>query len=118
MRKSSDDKFLPDEFGVEGPAWADGKIINEAIFCEEFLRKHKILFSGGSFFTTEGRVVDEIPLKRVVFDDLKISGTFSGTQFPFIYIASLFISLRTYVHLYARTQRKRLNLIYIFSALW
>ena len=72
MRKGSDVKFSTDEFGVEGHAWADGKTINEAIFCEEFLRKHKILFSGGSFFTTEGRVVDEIPLKRMVFDDLKI----------------------------------------------
>ena len=72
MRKGSDDKFSNDEFGVEGPAWADGKIINEAIFCEEFLSKHKILFSGGSFFTAEGRVVDEIPLKRMGFDDLKI----------------------------------------------
>ena len=40
MRKGSDDKFSNDEFGVEGPAWADGKIINEAIFCEEFLSKH------------------------------------------------------------------------------
>ena len=59
MSKNSDDKFSNDEFGVEGPAWADGKTINEAIFCEEFLSKYKILFSGGSFFTTEGRVVDE-----------------------------------------------------------
>ena len=50
MSKNSDDKFSNDEFGVEGPAWADGKIINEAIFCEEFLSKHKIIFSGGSFF--------------------------------------------------------------------
>ena len=48
------------------------KIINEAIFCEEFLSKHKIIFSGGSFFTAEGRVVDELPLRRMVFDDLKI----------------------------------------------
>ena len=40
MRKGSDDKFSPDEFDVEGPAWADGKIINEAIFCEEFLSNH------------------------------------------------------------------------------
>ena len=47
MRKGSDDKFSNDEFGVEGPAWADGKIINEAMFCEEFLSKHKILFSAG-----------------------------------------------------------------------
>ena len=43
-----------------------------------------------------------------------ISGTFSDSQFPFIYRASLFISLRTYVHLYARTQRNPLNLIYFF----
>lgn len=60
MSKYSDDKFSNDEFGVESPAWADGKIINEAIFCEEFLSKHKIIFSGGSFFTAEGRVVDEL----------------------------------------------------------
>ena len=72
MSKCSDDKFSNDEFGVEGPVWADGKIINEAMFCEEFLRKHKILFSDGSFFTTEGRVVDEVPLRRMIFDDLKI----------------------------------------------
>lgn len=60
MSKYSDDKFPNDEFGVESPAWADGKIIKEAIFCEEFLSKHKIIFSGGSFFTAEGRVVDEL----------------------------------------------------------
>ena len=41
-----------------------------------------------------------------------ISGTFSDTQFPFIYRASLFISLRTYVHLYARTQRNCLKHTY------
>ena len=80
MSKYSDDKFSNDEFGVEGPAWADGKIINEAIFCEEFLSKHKIIFSGGSFFTAEGRVVDELPLRRMVFDDLKICAATSVPQ--------------------------------------
>ena len=80
MSKNSDDKFSNDEFGVEGPAWADGKIINEAMFCEEFLSKHKILFSAGSFFTAEGRVVDEVPLKRMVFDDLKICAATSVPQ--------------------------------------
>ena len=72
MRTGSDKNSPLDESGVEGPLWVDGKTINEAVFCEDFLSKHKILFSGGSFFTTEGRVVDEITLKRMVFDDLKI----------------------------------------------
>ncbi|MGN0654303.1 MAG: phage/plasmid primase, P4 family [Oscillospiraceae bacterium] len=57
---------------VETPSWADGKTINEAVFCNEFLNKHKIIFSGNSFFTIEGRVVDEAPLRRMIFDDLKV----------------------------------------------
>ena len=40
------------------PVWFDGKNINEALFCEEFLQTHKILFTNGAFFTPEGRVTD------------------------------------------------------------
>ena len=40
------------------PVWFDGKNINEALFCEEFLQTHKILFTNGAFFTSEGRVTD------------------------------------------------------------
>lgn len=69
---NQNENCLPEDMAVETPSWADGKTINESVFCEEFLRKHKILFSGGSFFTTEGRVVDEAPLRRMIFDDLKI----------------------------------------------
>ena len=36
------------------PVWFDGKSINEALFCEEFLQTHKILFTNGAFFTPEG----------------------------------------------------------------
>ena len=36
------------------PVWFDGKSINEALFCEEFLQTHKIIFTNGAFFTPEG----------------------------------------------------------------
>ena len=33
------------------PVWFDGKSINEALFCEEFLQTHKIIFTNrGPFF--------------------------------------------------------------------
>ena len=53
------------------PVWFDGKSINEALFCEEFLRTHKIIFTNGAFFTPEGRVTDELPLRGEIFEELK-----------------------------------------------
>ena len=53
------------------PVWFDGKNINEALFCEEFLQTHKILFTNGAFFTSEGRVTDELPLRGEIFEELK-----------------------------------------------
>ena len=54
------------------PVWFDGKSINEALFCEEFLRTHKIIFTKrGLFFTPEGRVTDELPLRGEIFEELK-----------------------------------------------
>ena len=52
------------------PVWFDGKNINEALFCDEFLRKHKIIFTNGAFFTPEGRVTDELPLRGAIFEEL------------------------------------------------
>ena len=60
------------DFKLDEPIWADGKSINESLFCSEYLKKHKILFSGGSFFTVDGRVDDETPLRRSIFEELKI----------------------------------------------
>ena len=54
------------------PVWFDGKSINEALFCEEFLRTHKIIFTNGAFFTPEGRVTDELPLRGEIFEELKL----------------------------------------------
>lgn len=53
------------------PVWFDGTNINEAAFCEEFLHTHKILFANNAFFTPEGRVTDDLPLRGEIFESLK-----------------------------------------------
>ena len=53
-------------FDVNRPFWFDGQNINEALFCGEFLQSHKILFSNGAFFTPDGRVTDDLPLRGEV----------------------------------------------------
>ena len=45
------------------PIWFDGQNINEALFCEEFLRERRIIFANGAFFTPDGRVTDDLPLR-------------------------------------------------------
>lgn len=39
------------------PVWFDGKSINEALFCEEFLQTHKIIFTNGALVATPLRFV-------------------------------------------------------------
>ena len=53
------------------PVWFDGTSINEAAFCEEFLYTHKILFANNAFFTPEGRITDDLPLRGEIFESLK-----------------------------------------------
>ena len=55
----------------ENPAWFDGKKINEAMFCEEFLRDYPMVTVNGAFFTVNGRVHDENRLKKVIYDHIK-----------------------------------------------
>ena len=31
------------------PVWFDGKSINEALFCDDFLSRHKIIYTNGFF---------------------------------------------------------------------
>ena len=31
------------------PIWFDGKSINEALFCDDFLSRHKIIYTNGAF---------------------------------------------------------------------
>lgn len=53
------------------PIWFDGKDINEALFCDEFLGNHKIVYASRTFFTPEGRVTDELPLRGEIYDSIK-----------------------------------------------
>lgn len=61
-------KKLPDRIL---PSWFDGKTINEAQFCEEFLQTHRIAFANGAFFTPDGRVTDDLPLRAEIYEALK-----------------------------------------------
>ena len=53
------------------PVWFDGQNINEAMFCGAFLQTHKIIFSNGAFFTPDGRVTDDLPLRGEIYEALK-----------------------------------------------
>ena len=53
------------------PIWFDGKNINEALFCEEFLRAHRIIFTNRAFFTPDGRVTDDLSLRGEIYEELK-----------------------------------------------
>lgn len=53
------------------PVWFDGTNINEAVFCDEFLSSHKIIYSNRAFFTPDGRVTDDLPLRGKIFERLK-----------------------------------------------
>ena len=56
---------------TEYPVWFNGKTVNEALFCEEFLREHKMLFTNGAFFTPDGRVTNPLPLRREIYEKLR-----------------------------------------------
>ena len=54
------------------PVWLEeGHRINEAVFCETFMSMHKIVFCNGFFFTEYGRVTDEMPLRSMIYEELR-----------------------------------------------
>jgi len=53
------------------PEWVDGKKINEALFCREFLKEHPMIAVDGTFFSTEGRIADESKLKREILERIE-----------------------------------------------
>ena len=53
------------------PMWFDGQNINEALFCDEFLQERRIIFANGAFFTPDGRVTDDLPLRGEIYEKLK-----------------------------------------------
>ena len=55
----------------DAPFWFDGRNINEALFCDDFLSRHKLVYTDGAFFTPDGRVTDELPLRGEIFEELR-----------------------------------------------
>ena len=53
------------------PEWVDGKKINEALFCREFLAEHPMISIDGTFFSVEGRITDESKLKREILERIE-----------------------------------------------
>ena len=56
---------------LDAPVWFDGTNISEALFCDEFLNSRKIIFANGAFFTPDGRVTDDLPLRGEIYEKLK-----------------------------------------------
>ena len=50
--------------GSDFPAWFDGKDVNEAAFCREFLSKNKLIYADNAFFTPDGRLTAPLLLKK------------------------------------------------------
>ena len=58
--------------GSNDPVWLEeGHRINEAVFCKTFMSTHKIIFCNGSFFTEDGHVTDEMPLRSMIYEELR-----------------------------------------------
>ena len=53
--------------GLNFPAWFDGKDVNEAAFCREFLSKNKLIYADNAFFTPDGRLTDPLLLKEKIY---------------------------------------------------
>ena len=56
---------------LDFPAWFDGKDINEAAFCREFLSKNKLIYADNAFFTPDGRLTDPLLLKEKIYAELE-----------------------------------------------
>ena len=50
------------------PLWYDGKHFFDSLFCRTYLAAHPMLYVGGSFFTTEGRIPDEAVIGKEIYD--------------------------------------------------
>jgi len=71
---------VPQQRPENWPIWYDGKSINEALFCQQFLATHQIVFTENSFFTVNGRMIDGTPLKTEIFRLLEPFATTNVTK--------------------------------------
>ena len=73
-------KKAPAQRPESWPVWYDGKSINEALFCQQFLATHKLAFTENAFFTVSGRMVDESLLQKEIYRLLEPFATTSVTR--------------------------------------
>lgn len=53
------------------PGWVLGNgRIDEGDFCEEFLTTHKMIYCDGAFFTVDGKLGNEMALRKEIFDEI------------------------------------------------
>ncbi len=55
----------------ESVLWFDGKKINEAVFCEEFIKDFPMVCLNNTFFTVDGMVSDESGIKQEIYNRIK-----------------------------------------------
>ena len=57
------------------PPWFNGNSINEAIFCQEFLTGHPLVFTENAFFNVDGLMTNEAQLKTEIYQMLEPCAT-------------------------------------------
>ena len=62
------------------PAWYRAGTINEAIFCQEYLANHKLVFTENAFFTPQGKMTDEASLQADIYRELEPYASTSVTK--------------------------------------
>ena len=62
------------------PAWFFAGTINEAIFCQEFLADHKLVYTENAFFTPQGKMIDESPLQAEIYEIIEPFASTSVTK--------------------------------------
>lgn len=70
-------RYLPPE---PWPPWFNGQTIHEVIFCQDFLNKHALLYTEDAFFTPDGCMIDEAPLKGMIYTMLEPYATTSVSK--------------------------------------
>ena len=53
------------------PDWFDGKRIDEVLLCRQFIASHRLAFTGDSFFTPRGRLMDDTAIRKALYRELE-----------------------------------------------
>ena len=55
----------------ENPIWVNDRgTVDEVVFSIEFIQKHDIVWQDGAFFSPEGRITDEMKLRRMIYMEI------------------------------------------------